>query len=436
MYYNEKIETMDRESLRKLQSERLVNIVKHTYENVEFYRKRMDEAGVKPSDIRSIDDISKLPFMQKQDLRDYYPFGTFAAPMKDIVRFHASSGTTGKPIVAGYTQKDLDNWAEGVARCLTAYGATKEDVIQVSYGYGLFTGGLGAHEGATRIGAAVLPTSSGNTSKQIMLMKDLGSTILCCTPSYALFLAESIENDPETNLKEDIKLRFGVFGAEPWTENMRKELEAKLNIKAYDIYGLTEVSGPGVGGECEYQDGTHLWEDLFYPEIIDPVTLQPVEPGQQGELVFTTLTKEGMPVIRYRTRDLTQLNYEKCRCGRTMVRMGRILGRSDDMLIIRGVNVFPSQIESVILEIPEFTGQYFVTVDRVNNIDTFQVDVELRPEFYSDDMAKMLKLKDRLVGRLVSVLGIRPDIRIVEPNSIERSQGKAKHALDKRIVKP
>lgn len=435
MYYNEKIETMDRESLRKLQGERLANIVKHTYENVEFYRKRMDEAGVKPSDIRSIDDITKLPFMQKQDLRDYYPFGTFAAPMKDIVRFHASSGTTGKPIVAGYTQKDLDNWSEGVARCLTAYGATKEDIIQVSYGYGLFTGGLGAHDGATRIGATVLPTSSGNTSKQIMLMKDLGSTILCCTPSYALFLAESIENDPETTLK-DIKLRFGVFGAEPWTENMRKELETKLGIKAYDIYGLTEVSGPGVGGECEYQDGTHLWEDLFFPEIIDPQTLQPVEPGQQGELVFTTLTKEGMPVIRYRTRDLTHLNYEKCRCGRTMVRMGRIVGRSDDMLIIRGVNVFPSQIESVILEIPEFTGQYFVTVDRVNNVDTFQVDVELRPEYYGDDMGRMLRLKDRLVGRLVSVLGIRPEIRIVEPNSITRSQGKAKHVLDKRLLKP
>ena len=435
MYYNEKIETMDRESLRKLQGERLANIVKHTYENVEFYRKRMDEAGVKPSDIRSIDDISKLPFMQKQDLRDYYPFGTFAAPMKDIVRFHASSGTTGKPIVAGYTQKDLDNWSEGVARCLTAYGATKEDIIQVSYGYGLFTGGLGAHDGATRIGATVLPTSSGNTSKQIMLMKDLGSTILCCTPSYALFLAESIENDPETTLK-DIKLRFGVFGAEPWTENMRKELETKLGIKAYDIYGLTEVSGPGVGGECEYQDGTHLWEDLFYPEIIDPQTLQPVEPGQQGELVFTTLTKEGMPVIRYRTRDLTHLNYEKCRCGRTMVRMGRIVGRSDDMLIIRGVNVFPSQIESVILEIPEFTGQYFVTVDRINNVDTFQVDVELRPEYYGDDMGRMLRLKDRLVGRLVSVLGIRPEIRIVEPNSITRSQGKAKHVLDRRLLKP
>ncbi|MCQ2208652.1 MAG: AMP-binding protein, partial [Paludibacteraceae bacterium] len=279
MYFNEKIETMERLQLRKLQSERLVKLVKYTYDNVKFYRERMDAAGVKPEDIKSIDDISKLPFMQKKDLRDYYPTDTFAAPMKDIVRFHASSGTTGKPIVAGYTQNDLECWAEGVARCLTAYGVTKEDVVQVSYGYGLFTGGLGAHDGAQKIGAAVLPTSSGNTAKQIMLMKDLKTNALCCTPSYALFLAESIENDPETDVKRDLKLRIGAFGAEPWTDNMRKELEAKLNIKAYDIYGLTEVSGPGVGGECEYQDGTHLWEDMFFPEIIDPVTLQPVEPG-------------------------------------------------------------------------------------------------------------------------------------------------------------
>ncbi|MBO7117282.1 MAG: phenylacetate--CoA ligase [Bacteroidales bacterium] len=434
MYFNEKVETMDRAQLRELQSQRLVKIVKYTYDNVEFYRKRMDEAGVKPEDIKSIDDISKLPFMQKKDLRDYYPFGTFAAPLKDIVRFHASSGTTGKPIVAGYTRNDLDNWAEGVARCLTAYGATKEDIIQVSYGYGLFTGGLGAHDGGQMLGSTVIPMSSGNTAKQIMLMKDLGSTGLCCTPSYALFLAESLAEDPNTDIDKDIKLKFGAFGAEPWTENMRKELEAKLHIKAYDIYGLTEVSGPGVGGECEYQDGTHLWEDMFFPEIIDPVTLQPVEPGQQGELVFTTLLKEGMPVIRYRTRDLTHLIYEKCRCGRTMVRMGRILGRSDDMMIIRGVNVFPSTIESCILEIPEFNGQYFVTVDRVRNVDTFDIDVELRPEYYTDNMDKMLNLKARLTMRLVSVLGIKPVIHIVEPNTIARSQGKAKHVLDKRSL--
>lgn len=432
MFFNEKIETMERLQLRQLQSERLVKLVKYTYDNVKFYRERMDEAGVKPEDIKSIDDISKLPFMQKKDLRDYYPTDTFAAPMKDIVRFHASSGTTGKPIVAGYTQHDLDCWAEGVARCLTAYGVTKEDVVQVSYGYGLFTGGLGAHDGAQKIGAAVLPTSSGNTAKQIMLMKDLKTNALCCTPSYALFLAESIENDPDTDVKRDLKLRIGAFGAEPWTENMRKELEAKLNIKAYDIYGLTEVSGPGVGGECEFQDGTHLWEDMFFPEIIDPVTLQPVEPGQQGELVFTTLTKEGMPVVRYRTRDLTHLIYDKCRCGRTMVRMGRILGRSDDMLIIRGVNVFPSTIESCILEFPEYSGQYFVTVDRVNNVDTFDVDVELRPEFSSADDATKKQLKDKLVNRLVSVLGIKPNLNLVEPNTIERSQGKAKHVNDKR----
>ncbi|MBP3716795.1 MAG: phenylacetate--CoA ligase [Paludibacteraceae bacterium] len=432
MYFNERIETMERLQLRQLQSERLVKLVKYTYDNVKFYRERMDEAGVKPEDIKSIDDISKLPFMKKQDLRDYYPTDTFAAPMKDIVRFHASSGTTGKPIVAGYTQHDLDCWAEGVARCLTAYGVTKEDVVQVSYGYGLFTGGLGAHDGAQKVGAAVLPTSSGNTSKQILLMKDLKTTALCCTPSYALFLAESIENDPNTDVEKDLHLRVGIFGAEPWTENMRKELENKLHIKAYDIYGLTEVSGPGVGGECEYQDGTHLWEDMFFPEIIDPVTLQPVEPGQEGELVFTTLTKEGMPVVRYRTRDLTHLIYDKCRCGRTMVRMGRILGRSDDMLIIRGVNVFPSTIESCILELPEFTGQYFVTVDRVNNVDTFDIEVELRPEFYGESMDKLLHIKDRLVGRLVSVLGIKPVVHIVEPNSIERSMGKAKHVLDKR----
>ncbi|MBQ4034522.1 MAG: phenylacetate--CoA ligase [Paludibacteraceae bacterium] len=432
MYFNERIETMERLQLRQLQSERLVKLVKYTYDNVKFYRERMDEAGVKPEDIKSIDDISKLPFMKKQDLRDYYPTDTFAAPMKDIVRFHASSGTTGKPIVAGYTQHDLDCWSEGVARCLTAYGVTKEDVVQVSYGYGLFTGGLGAHDGAQKVGAAVLPTSSGNTSKQLLLMKDLKTSALCCTPSYALYLAESIENDPNIDVDRDLHLRVGIFGAEPWTENMRKELENKLKIKAYDIYGLTEVSGPGVGGECEYQDGTHLWEDMFFPEIIDPVTLQPVEPGQEGELVFTTLTKEGMPVVRYRTRDLTHLIYDKCRCGRTMVRMGRILGRSDDMLIIRGVNVFPSTIESCILELPEFTGQYFVTVDRVNNVDTFDIEVELRPEFYGESMDKLLHIKDRLVGRLVSVLGIKPVVHIVEPNSIERSMGKAKHVLDKR----
>ena len=435
MYFNERIETMERLQLRQLQSERLVKLVKYTYDNVKFYRERMDKAGVKPEDIKSIDDISKLPFMQKQDLRDYYPTDTFAAPMKDIVRFHASSGTTGKPIVAGYTQNDLECWAEGVARCLTAYGVSKEDIVQVSYGYGLFTGGLGAHDGASKIGAAVLPTSSGNTAKQIMLMKDLKTTTLCCTPSYALFLAESIENDQDTDVKKDLHLRVGAFGAEPWTENMRKELEKKLNIKAYDIYGLTEVSGPGVGGECEYQDGTHLWEDMFYPEIINPDTLEPCAPGEFGELVFTSLCKEAMPIIRYRTRDLTRLIYEPCKCGRTAVRMDRILGRSDDMLIVRGVNVFPSTIEAILTEFPSYSPQYFITVDRKNNEDMFDLDVELREEFFSPNPAKQMAYIKPLYDRIVSIIGIKPNIHILPPNSIQRSMGKAKHVNDKRSFK-
>ena len=373
MIWNETIECMNREEMRRLQSIRLRRVVEHAYHNSPFYRKKMQEMGITPEDIHSIDDIVKLPFTVKQDLRDNYPFGLMAVPMSEIVRLHASSGTTGKPIVVGYTRKDLSIWAEVVARCLTAYGLTKNDSVQVSYGYGLFTGGL-----------------------------------------------------------EEFKLRVGAFGAEPWTENMRKELESKLNIKAYDIYGLTEICGPGVGGECECQNGTHLWEDHFFPEIVDPVTLEPVEPGQHGELVFTTLTKEGMPMIRYRTRDLTHLIYDKCECGRTAVRMGRILGRSDDMLIIRGVNVFPSQVESVILEMPEFEPHYLIVVDRVNNTDTFQIQVEVRQEFYSDEMNKMIALKKKIANRMQSVIGLQPDIRIVEPRSIERSMGKAKHVIDNR----
>ena len=427
------MECMPREELTRLQSERLVKIVKYTYDNVKYYRDRMDFAGVKPSDIKGIEDISKLPFMTKQDLRDYYPTGTFAAPMSDIVRFHASSGTTGKPIVAGYTKHDLDCWSEGVARCLTAYGLTNKDIVQVAYGYGLFTGGLGAHDGASKVGCSVLPASSGNTAKQLLLMKDLGVTALCCTPSYALFLAESLHKSDDFKLS-DMKLKAGVFGAEPWSENMRAELEEKLGIKAYDIYGLTEVSGPGVGGECEYQDGTHIWEDMFYPEIIDPVTLQPVPHGEQGELVFTTLTKEGMPVIRYRTRDLTSLNYSPCKCGRTAVRMNKIMGRTDDMLIIRGVNVFPTQIESVIMEFPECNGQYLITVDRQNNTDTFQLDLELRSECYSDSVSQMNALTKAIVGRIASVIGIKCDVKVVEPNGIERSAGKAKHVIDLRKI--
>ena len=320
---------MDREEMRKLQSIRLRRVVEHVYHNSPFYRKKMQELGVVPQDIQSIDDITKLPFTVKQDLRDNYPFGLMAVPMSEIVRLHASSGTTGKPIVVGYTRKDLGIWEEVVARCLTAYGLSKNDSVQVSYGYGMFTGGLGLHGGVQNIGGTVIPMSSGNTQKQIQLMHDFGAKALACTPSYALYLAETIRNSGIP--LDEFKLRVGIFGAEPWTENMRKELEEKMNIKAYDIYGLTEICGPGVGGECECQNGTHLWEDHFFPEIVDPKTLQPVEPGQMGELVFTTLTKEGMPMIRYRTRDLTHLIYEKCECGRTAVRMGRILGRSDDM---------------------------------------------------------------------------------------------------------
>lgn len=390
----------------------------------------MQELGLTPDDIQSIDDITKLPFTVKQDLRDNYPFGLMAVPMSEIVRLHASSGTTGKPIVVGYTREDLSVWSEVVARCLIAYGLTKNDIVQVSYGYGLFTGGLGAHSGIENIGGTVIPMSSGNTQKQIQLMHDFGANALACTPSYALYLAETVH---ESGIPiEEFKLRVGVFGAEPWTDNMRRELEEKLCIKAYDIYGLTEICGPGVGGECACQNGTHLWEDHFFPEIVDPVTLLPVEPGQQGELVFTTLTKEGMPMIRYRTRDLTSLHYEKCTCGRTAVRMNRILGRSDDMMIIRGVNVFPSQVESVILELPEFEPYYLITVDRVDNTDTFEVQVELRQEYYSDEMNKMLALKKKIASHLQSVIGLQPDIKIVEPRSIERSQGKAKHVIDKR----
>ncbi|MDR2472888.1 MAG: phenylacetate--CoA ligase [Tannerella sp.] len=433
MYWNETMECMSRDELHKLQSIRLKRVVERVYSNTTFYRKKMQELDITPCDIQTIDDIVKLPFTTKQDLRENYPFGLMASPMSEIVRLHASSGTTGKPIVAGYTRNDLTVWHEGVARCLVAYGLTKSDIVQVSYGYGLFTGGMGAHGGTEAIGGSVIPMSSGNTQKQITLMHDFGATALACTPSYALHLAEAI-HESEYPI-EEFKLKVGLFGAEPWTDNMRRELEDKLRIKAFDIYGLTEISGPGVGGECEYQDGTHLWEDHFYPEIIDPVSLQQVEAGTQGELVFTTISKDGMPLLRYRTRDLTALHYETCRCGRTAVRMDRIMGRSDDMLIIRGVNVFPSQVESVILELPEFEAHYMITVDRVNNTDTFQINVELKPEYYSDEMNKVVALRNKITARLTSVIGIKPDIKIVEPRSIERSQGKAKHVIDLRKLK-
>lgn len=433
MIWNETVECMSREEMKKLQSIRLKEVVSRVYHNCEPYRKRMQEFGITPNDIQSIDDIIKLPFTSKQDLRDYYPFGLLSSPMSEIVRVHASSGTTGKPIVVGYTRHDLAIWSEVGARCLTAYGLGKNDVVQVSYGYGLFTGGLGAHSAAENIGGTVIPMSSGNTEKQIMLMHDLGAKALACTPSYALYLAEGLEASGIS--RDEFQLKVGVFGAEPWTEEMRREIEAKLGIKAYDIYGLTEIIGPGVGYECECQNGTHLCEDHFYPEIINPETGEVVEPGEEGELVFTTLTKDGMPLIRFRTRDLTHLIYDTCACGRTAVRMGRILGRSDDMLIIRGVNVFPSQIESVICELEEFEPHFFITVDRINNTDSFEVQVEVKEDFYSDEISKMIALKKKIAHKIQSVVGIQPDIKLVEPRSLERSQGKAKRVLDKRQFK-
>ena len=424
------MECMDRESMKKLQLERLQKTVKTCYDKVPFYRKKFDKMGIKPEDIKSLDDITKLPFTTKYDLRDEYPFGLNAVPMDQIVRVHASSGTTGKPVVGTYTKNDIDNWAEGAARVLAVGDVGPGDVVQVSYGYGLFTGGLGAHDAAGKLGAVQLPTSAGNSEKQIMLMKDFGSTALCCTPSYALHLCEVMEKMGIK--KEDLKLRVGFFGAEPWTWGIRREIEEKMGIKAIDIYGLTEMCGPGVGGECEYQDGTHIWEDMFFPEIINPETLEPVAPGEEGELVFTSLCKEAMPIIRYRTRDLTHLIYEPCKCGRTAVRIGKILGRSDDMLIIRGVNVFPSQIEAVLSEFNAFTPQYFITVDRIDNEDTFDLDVELREEYFSPNPAKQMLFIKPLYDRLVSVCGIKPNIHILPPGNIQRSMGKAKHVNDKR----
>jgi len=430
MIHNPEMECMSREDMTKLQNERLAATVKRCYEKVPFYKRKMDERGIKPEDIKSIKDITKLPFTTKYDLRDEYPFGLQAVPMSEIRRIHASSGTTGKPVVGTYTQADLDMWAECCARVFAVGDVGPGDVVQVSYGYGLFTGGLGAHDGAAKLGAVQLPTSAGNSEKQIMMMQDMGTAAICCTPSYALHLAEVIEKNKVDVSK--LKLRVGFFGAEPWTWGIRRELEAKLHIKAIDIYGLTEMCGPGVGGECQYQDGTHIWEDYFLPEIVNPETLEPVAPGEVGELVITSLCKEAMPILRYRTRDLSSLNYEPCKCGRTAVRLGKVLGRSDDMLIIRGVNVFPSQIETVLTEFPAFTPQYFITVDRKGNEDTFDLDVELREEFFSPNPGKQMPFIKPLYDRLVSLTGIKPNIHIQPPGTIQRSTGKAKHVNDKR----
>lgn len=429
-YFQKETECMPREEIKRIQSERLVWQVARMYDRVELFRKRMDEKRLKPEDIKSIDDLSKLPFSYKQDLRDYYPYGLFAEPLKNIVRTHASSGTTGKQIVVGYTRHDLEMWADCMARQLAAAGTTDEDVVQVSYGYGLFTGGLGAHAGAERIGATVVPTSSGNTARQIQTMVDFGTTVLCCTPSYAMYLAESIA---EAGLRDKIKLKSGVFGAEPWTENMRHAIENSLGIKAFDVYGLSEIMGPGVSFECECQNGMHVNEDMFVPEIIDPDTGEVLPEGAQGELVFTTLTKEGFPVIRYRTRDICSLNYEQCECGRTFVRMNKPTGRSDDMMIIRGVNVFPSQIEEVLLRISEgVTPNYQIIVGRENNTDTLDINVEMTEKLFADDVKSIEKIEKKIVSDLRSVLGIGAKVHLVNPKTIARSEGKAKRVIDNR----
>lgn len=428
-YYQKEIETASREEIIKIQNEKIVKQVKHVYDNVEYYRNLMDEKGVKPEDIKTIDDIAKLPFLTKADLRDAYPYGLLGTDLKDCVRIQSTSGTTGRRVVAFYTQKDIDLWEECCARAIVAVGGTNEDVCQVCYGYGLFTGGPGLNGGSHKVGCLTLPMSSGNTDRQIQFMMDLGSTIICCTPSYAAFIGETLK---EKGYKpEDNKLKAGIFGAEPWTEEMRRQIEESLGIKAYDIYGLTETSGPGVSFECEEQTGMHINEDHFYAEIINPETGEVLPEGEVGELVFTSLDKEAFPLLRYRTRDLCVLSRKPCSCGRTHVKMSKPKGRSDDMLIIRGVNVFPSQIETVLLN-EGYAPNYLIKVGRVNNTDTLDVDVELLPEQFSDKVADIQAKEKALEGAMRTMLGIGPKIHLVPPKSIARSEGKAVRVIDTR----
>ena len=428
--YNDAMECMDFDERKKLQGERLRATVELEYNNVPAYRKRMDEAGVKPEDINGIEDIVKLPFTQKTDLRDNFPYGLFAADLKDIVRIQGSSGTTGKPIVSGYTENDIKVWTEMVARALTAAGGTKDDIIQIAYGYGLFTGGLGAHQGATEIGATVIPMSSGNTQRQIIMMKELGATMLCCTPSYATYLAETIH---EMGIKpEELKLKSGCFGAEPWTEEMRQHLENLLDFDALDIYGLTEIGGPGVAFECMEKHGMHINEDHVLAEIIDPVTEEPLPDDTPGELVFTTLTKTGAPMIRYRTHDICTLHHGTCACGRTTVKMSRITGRTDDMLVVRGVNVFPSQIEAVLMGVKEASAHYMLVVDRVNSQDKLTVQVELKDDVDINDADKLEKLAAYIKTQIKQTLLISAKVELLPPKSIARSEGKAKRITDNR----
>jgi len=433
MIYSERFECMKRDELRLVQGERLKDAVRRAYENVPFYRKKFDAHGVRPEHIRSLDDITKLPFTVKDDFRETYPFGLFAVPMRDIIRLHASSGTTGKPTVVGYTREDIDIWAESIARTLACGGGTPDDVLQVAYGYGLFTGGLGLHYGGEKLGAAVIPMSGGNTKKQIMLMQDFGTTLLACTPSYSLQIAEEAEADG-IDLKKTTKLRTGYFGAEAWTEAMRKQIEQRLPLKAIDIYGLSEVMGPGIASECLEQDGLHVFEDHFYPEIINPETGETLGPGEKGELVFTCLTKRAIPLIRYRTRDISSLNEKQCPCGRTSRRMHRVSGRTDDMLIIRGINVFPSQIESVLMKVEGVEPHYLIVVDKTGTLAELEIKVEVSEQLFSDEIKKLEALQKRIFEEMRSVLSISAKITLVEPKSIERGLGKAKR-VEIRTVK-
>ena len=427
-YYQPEIECASREEIRRIQSERLVKQVKNVWDNVPMYRKRMEEKGLTPEDIKSVDDLHKLPFIEKDDLRNEYPYGLLARPLSECVRIQSTSGTTGRRVVAFYTQNDIDLWEDCCARAIVAAGGTKEDVCHVSYGYGLFTGGPGLNGGSHKVGCLTLPMSSGNTERQIQFMTDLGSTILCCTPSYAAYLAESIH---EKGVRAQIKLKAGIFGAEAWTEEMRHDIEEKLGIKAYDIYGLTEISGPGVSFECEAQTGMHVNEDHFIPEIINPVTGEVLPYGEKGELVFTSISKEAFPLMRYRTRDICILSEEKCSCGRTHVKMSKPLGRSDDMLIVKGVNVFPSQIETVLMN-QGYPANYQIIVSRENNSDTIEVQVEMTPEMFSDSLSIVAEKEKELVSGLKAMLGIYAKVKLVAPKTIVRSEGKAVRVIDKR----
>lgn len=430
-YFEPTIECASRDLLSAIQSDALSRLVKANYEHVPLMRDKMLEAGIEPGDIRSIEDLPKLPFTVKTDLRDTYPFGMFAVPPRDLVRIHASSGTTGKQTVVGYTAEDVHNWSRGVARALIAAGATRDDMIHISYGYGLFTGGLGLHYGAEMIHATAVPVSSGNTKRQVQILQDYGTDFICCTPSYALLIGETIQ---EMGIApQDLKLRAGIFGAEPWSENMRKEIERLLGLRAYDIYGLSEIAGPGVSSECAMQNGLHVSEDMFYPEIIDPNTLEVLPDGVYGELVFTCLGKQALPLMRYRTRDICKLDHSVCECGRTLVRMSKPQGRSDDMLIIRGVNVFPSQIESVLLELG-MDPNYQIVVDRVKNTDYLEIQVEISEQLFSDTVKDLEAVRRRIIGAMQSTLNLNPTVKLLEPKSLPRFEGKSSRVTDKRLI--